>query len=263
MADTESTVVQLTPLHDAILPYPFEGVEWAIVNLGDNVETENAQMAALFESVNRHLLTLSNLRDCFVINPPSIDAVKAHHNMYVRLMKFIDANSKADTESRLDFAHITPVRRVFRRFPVRYFDVKNRWIRRWIELSLYGLGNFAQMSEANTWTNDWTIVSADEMKKPFREAYRLMCVELFNIPLDQAKKPDFLLMKGDFDAYNPSATIPTYEYLEHPYTAFFTEDRLRPASTPRVPVGAGITPEGGNTISPGEKTERDVNPIVM
>ncbi len=245
-------------LHDAILPYPYDGVQWAIVNLGDNVETENAEVAMLFEIINRHLLTLSNLRDCFVVNPPSLDAVKAHHNLYVRLLWFIDARTKADNESRLDFPHITPVRRVFRRYPVRYFDVKNRWIKRWIELALYGLSNMAQLGEANTWTNDWLESSAEEMKKPYREAYRQMAVELFNTDLETAKVKKFLLNKEDFDTYNPSANIPTFEYLEHPYTAFFTEDRLRNISTPSVPVGAGITPEGDGGVSPGEASEAAV-----
>ena len=247
-------------LHDAILPYPYEGITWAIVNLGDNVETENAAMAELFETVNRHMLTLSNMRDFFVHNPPSIDCVKAHHNMFVRLNRFIDARTKEDNESRLDFAHITPVRRKFRRYPVRYFDVKNRWCKRWIELYLYGLGNLVQMAEANTWTNDWTTVSATEMKKPFREAYRLMAVELFNADLELAKAPDFLLKPEDFTGYNPSASIPVYEWLDHPYNAFFTEDRLRDVSTPSVPVGDGITPDGAGGVSPGEASENAVRP---
>ena len=257
---TESVAAPGIALHDAILPYPFEGVTWALVNLGDNVETENAAMAELFETVNRHLLTLSNMRDCFVHNPPSIDCVKAHHNMYVRLNRFIDARTKADNESRLDFVHITPVRRKFRLYPVRYYDIKNRWCKRWIELYLYGLGNLVQMAEANTWTNDWTIISAEEMKKPFIEAYRLMAVELFNADLNESKAPNFLLNMEEFDNYNPSASIPIYEWLDHPYNAFFTEDRLRDVSTPSVPVGEGITPEGGGGVSPAEASENAVRP---
>lgn len=244
------------PIHDAILPYPFEGVTWAIPNLGDNVETENAAMAELFESVNRTLATLSNMRDAFVINPPSIEMVKAHHNMFVRLNKFVDARTKRDNQVRLDFAHVTPIRRVFRVYPVRYFDMKNRWVKRWVELALYGLTNFAQMAEANTWTNDFHEVSAREMKKPFQEAYRLMCIELFDVALADAESPEFRLSAEHFVNYNPSALIPTYEAMEHPYVAFFTEDRLRSVMSPSVPVGQGITPEGGNELSPGERTEK-------
>ena len=259
----KAAVQQLVPLHDAILPYPFQGVDWAIPNLGDNVETENASMAELFETIGRNLLTVSNMRDCFVVNPPSIAAVKAHHNMYVRLLRFIDARTKTDTEERLDFAHVSPHRRVFRIYPVRYFDMKNRWTKRWVELYIHGLTNIAQMAEANTWTNDWGVVSSKEMKRPFREAYRLMAVELFDANLDAAKSLDFLLTQADFDTYNVSATIPIYEHFDHPYTAFFTEDRLRRITTPTVPIGQGIDETGGNTISPGETTERDNAPIIQ
>jgi len=251
------------PIHDAILPFPHQGVTWAIPNLGDNVETENAAMAELFEQVNRTLLTLSNMRDCFVVNPPSLECVKAHHNMFVRLNLFIDARTKKDNQARLDFAHVTPVRRVFRVYPVRYFDQKNRWTKRWVELALYGLTNFAQMAEANTWTNDFHEVSATEMKKAFQEAYRLMCVELFGKPIDDTFDPTFRLEPSDFENYNPSALIPVYETLEHPYVAFFTEDRLRSISTPSVPIGEGIDETGGMDPSPGEKAEQAIRDQII
>ena len=239
--------------HDAILPVAWEGIQWALANLGDNTETENGSLAELFETINRHLLALSNTRDCFVVNPPSIECVKAHHNMYIRLNKFIDSRSKADNEARLDFAHITPVRRKFATYPVRYYDMKNRWTRRWVELYLYGLSNMAQLAEANTWTNDWNMVSNEEMKKPFREAYRLMVIELFDIDLETAKDVDFRLSPVNFVNYNPSALIPTYEWQEHPFVYFFTEDVLHPASARHVPISDHIdeTPHSGYTSGVG------------
>mgnify|MGYP003638954445 CR=1 FL=1 len=239
--------------HDAILPVEWQGVKWALVNLGDNTETENGSMAELLETINRHLLALSNTRDCFVVNPPSIECVKAHHNMYVRLNKFIDSRTKADNEPRLDFAHITPVRRKFATYPVRYYDQKNRWTRRWTELYLYGISNIAQLAEANTWTNDWNLVSAAEMKKPFREAYRLMAVELFDVDLEAAKDPDFRMEPAAFDNYNPSALIPTYEWQEHPFVDFFTEDVLAPGARRHIPTSDNINdaPNPGYTSGVG------------
>ena len=269
-----NTIGTIIPIHDAILPYEFEGVRWSIVNLGDNISTENAALAEAFEVINLNLATLSNMRDCFVINPPSVGLVKAHHNMFVRLIGLIDSRTKADNQERIDFAHITPVRREFRRYPVRYFDVMNRWCRRYIELYMYGLSNIVQLAEANTWTNDWTETSAKEMKKPFQEAYRLMCVDLFQIPLTEfnqvlpAATPatQFYLKEDDFLTYNPSKFIPTFEQFSHPYTAFFTEDRVRRAMTQSVPVSEGITETGGTQISPGEAGERAQNappPIIQ
>lgn len=263
LTNNEDFDAPMVPIHDAILPYPFQGVQWAIPNLGDNVETESAAMAELFETVNRGLMMFSNMRDCFVVNPPSIACVKAHHNMYIRLNKIIDARTKQDHQERLDFPHITPIRRVFRVFPVRYFDMKNRWTKRWIELCLYGLTQFAQMAEANTWTNDFNHISAHEMKKPFAEAYRLMAIELFDVGIPEADIDNFRIPAPMFETYNPSALIPTYESLEHPYTAFFTEDRLRPASSHSVPVGEGITTHGGDQISPGEAQENAVRDTII
>lgn len=281
-----AAVTNIIPRHDAILPLEWEGIKWGVVNLGDNTETENASMADLFESVNRHLASLTNTRTCFVVNPPDIDAVRAHHNMYVRLNLFIDSNTKADNEPRLDFPHITPVRRKFALYPVRYYDQKNAWTRRWTELYLYGLSNMAQLAEANTWTNDWTAVSAEEMKKPFREAYRLMAIQLFNTPLEDAKAPDFLLGKDAFDTYNPSASIPVFEYHEHPYNAFFSEDVLAAGLNRHIPVsdlideapnpgvtsGVGVPASGPNkggsptaatgTNAPAQTTPKAPNNIV-
>lgn len=258
-----SNVATIVPVHDAILPYEFEGVTWAIANLGDNEESENTAVSETFEIINRNLMSLSNMRDCFCVSPPSVAAVKYHHNCYIRLLDLIASRTKEDNQERLDLDHITPVRRKFRLYPVRYFDVKNRWLKRWIELYLYGLSNLVQLSEANTWTNDWTSTSAKLIKKPFIEAYRLMCVDLFQVPITEfnqvvpAATPvtPFLLKEEDFLTYSPSTFIPHFEWFEHPYTAFFTEDRVRRVSTPTVPIGEGITETGGTQISPGEASE--------
>lgn len=228
---------------DSIIPIEHNGVIWALPNIGDNTQTENASVAEVFELINRNLLGLTNQRDCFVVSPPSVDCVKAHHNAFVRLVRFIDSRAKADNQPRLNFAHITSVKRVFKRYPVRYFDQKNQWTRRWTELYLYGLSSLAQLSEANTWQNDWSIMSAHIMKMPFQEAYRLMCIDLFGVPAENFvvvsgidEKPQFYLTDADFSTYSPSSLISSSEYLEEPYTNFFTEDSLRSISE------IGITP---------------------
>lgn len=271
MATTQQNVsVPVIPIHDAVLPYDYDGVRFAIVNLGDNVETNNTSAAELFERVNRNLLVLTNLRDCFVPNPPSIDCVKAHHNMYVRLIRFIDSRTKKDNQSRLVAQHISPERRKFTRYPVRYFDQKNPWTVRWTELYLYFLSNLAQMAELNSWSHDWTEVSATELKRLVNEAYRLMAIDLFGKDLEVYKddKNVPLLSGEDFDNYNPSSFVPVYEYLDHPTLFAFSDDRLRDVSTPVIKPGVGVTSTGGDTLSPGEVDERRVreaqrnNPIV-
>lgn len=233
----------IVPTHDAILPWTYEGVMWAVPNVGDNIETENAAMAELFEVVGRYLLALSNMRDCFAPGPPTLKCVKMHHNCYVQVRNFVNARVKRYNQERLDVPHITPNRRAFKIYPSRYFDQKNRFTRRWTELYLYALSQWAQMAEANTWTNDIIISSAEEMVKLPREAYRLMAVELFNVEYEQAEEDGFRLTQDEFDNYNPDH-IPLIESIEHPYTAFFTEDRIRPATTMRVPLSPGVTEPG-------------------
>jgi hypothetical protein len=173
--------------------------------------------------------------------------------MYVRLCNLIDTNTKRDNVERLEAHHITHERRAFKIYPIRYFDVKNDYCRRWIELCLQALSNLAQLSE-NTWSNDWSISTAKEMKKLFREAYRLMCAELFQVPLadcenifnDDENGP-FFLTKSHFDAYDVSH-IPTIEWIKHPALGSeFTEDELRPIATPNVPVAPGVAENEKNT----------------
>ena len=118
------------PTHDAILPYMYEGVKWAIPNVGDNKETHNMAIARLFEKIGEHLQAFSVRTDCFVPGPPTLAAVKQHHNMFVRLCNLIDTNTKPDNMERLEAHHITHERRAFKIYPVRYFDVKNDYCRR-------------------------------------------------------------------------------------------------------------------------------------
>jgi hypothetical protein len=253
MADT--LVVQT---HDAILPYVYNGVTCAAVNLGDNTETNNLALARVFEKTNLYLAAMSLRTDCFLPNPPTIGFVKDFNNMYVRFCQMIDAGTKPDTMERLESAHVTNERRVFQRFPVRYFDVKNDYCKRYIELCLQGLSNLAQLSE-NTWSNDWSEVTAKEMKKLFREAYRLMCVELFGVsPSDSAKvfddKAPYFLSQEQFDTYNISARIPSVEWIAQPAIGSIpTEDEMRIGLTPRVPVAPGVPENDPN--SPARKDE--------
>jgi len=251
----------IIPTHDAILPYMFKGVKWAIPNVGDNKETMNLALARLFEKIGEHLQAFSVRTDCFVPGPPTLGAVKHHHNMFVRLCNLIDTNTKRDNMERLEAHHISHERRAFKLYPIRYFDVKNDYCRRWIELCLQGLSNIAQLSE-NTWGNDWSEPTAKEMKKLFREGYRLMCVELFRVPIATAEKvfsdeeDAFFLAAEDFSVYDVSH-IPTIEWIKHPALGSeFTEDELRPIATPNVPVAPGV--EDNDPNSPNRVLEREM-----
>lgn len=249
MADQNVNIV--VPHHDAILPYMANGVKWAVPNVGDNTETHNLAIARIFEKCGEHLQALSNLRDCFMPGPPSIAAVKMFHNMFVRLNNLIDTNIKTSQEEHLVGAHINHERRMFKIYPVRYFDVKNDYLSRWIELCLQGMSNMAQLTE-NGWQNDYTPATAVEMKKLFREAYRLMCTELFLVPLDQAKDifndaSPFYLSAEMVKAYD-NTHIPTIEWMKHPNLGLvLTEDEMRPMATRNVPVAPGVAGNDPNT----------------
>lgn len=234
----------LIPVHDAILPYEYLNVKWAIPNIGDNLETHNLSMSRIFDKINEHLQAFSLMRDCFAYNPPTVGCVKAHHNMFVRLNNIIDTVTKMDNQERLEAPHVTHERRQFKIYPVRYFDMKNDYTKRWVELGLQGLSNIAQLSE-NVWANDFSEASAREMKKLFREAYRLMCVELFQVPITEAAKvfddaEPYYLQQAQFDTYNTDH-IPEIEWIRQPALgAFLTEDEMRAIANPSVTVGEGV-----------------------
>lgn len=257
MSERESNLI--IPSHDAILPTMWGGVKWAVPNVGDNRETHNLAMAGLFDTIGEHLQAFSNLVDCFLPAPPSLAAVKAHHNMYVRLDGMVETNTKADNVERLEAHHITHERRAFKIYRTRYFDVKNRYCRRWIELALQGLGNMAQLTE-NGRSNDWSETTGREIKKLFREAYRLMCIELFQVPRADADRvfsdtEPFFLTQEHFDNYN-TAHIPQIEWMKHPgLGSEFTEDEMRDISTSNVPVAPGVKENDPNT--PQRERERD------
>src|SRR5690606_7144447 len=125
--------------HDAILPIIVEDLKMAYPNLADNTETNNSAIARVFELINYNLLCFSNLTDNFCVQPPTPTAVKFHHNMFVRLNNLIDGATRPDNAEPLEAQHITNARRAFKVYPVRYYDVRNHYCRRWIELYLQGL----------------------------------------------------------------------------------------------------------------------------
>lgn len=253
---------EFVPVHDAILPYPFKGIKWALPNVSDNFETSNASIARIFEVAGQYLQAMSVRHDCFTPQPPSLDLVKDHHNMFVRLMGLINTHTKLDNQSRLVSAHVTHERRAFKLYPVRYFDVKNIYCKRWIELYLQALGNMAQMSE-NGWPNDFSDSTAQEMKKLPREAYRLMCVELFKVPVETAvnifnEENPFFLEQANFENYDTSH-ISEIEWIQQPpLGSVYTEDELRAITTPTVPVSPGV-PENVEETPERKKERRALN----
>lgn len=245
---TQATFVAST---DAILPFMYNQIKWGVPNTGDNKETSNLSMARVFDKIGEHLQAMSVRTDCFVPGPPTVEFAKSFHNMFVRLNQLIDESTKPDNIPRLAAAHVTNERRAFKIYPVRYFDVKNDYCRRYIELCLQGLGNISQLSE-NGWENDWSEETAIEMKKLFREAYRLMCMELFQVPYTDAmkvfdNKTPFYLTQAQFDNYSVKH-IPTIEWMKFPpLGSVLTEDEMRLISTPNVPVAPGVPENDPNS----------------
>ncbi len=258
----------LVQSHDAILVHVVNGVAHAAVNLGDNTETNNLALARIFEKTNLYLAAMSLRRDCFSPNPPTVGFVKDFHNMFVRFCQMVDAGTKPDNMERLETMHVTNERRMFQRYPVRYWDVKNTYCSRYIELMLQALSNLAQMSD-NVWENDWSEVSAKEFKKLPREAYRLMCVELFGVSVsDSVKvfddKAPFFLTQEHFDKYNVSVTIPNVEWVTHPTIGSIpTEDEVRNVLTPKIPVAPGVVENNPNSPARVAEANAQASPQIV
>lgn len=248
----------VTATSDAIKSVVLHGVKWAVPNLGDNTETNNSAMARIFDIVMEHLAAFSVLTDCKTPQPPTIRAVKMFHNMFVRLDTLINTSTKTDAIERLEPAHVTHARRRFKVMPVRYFDVQSNYCRRWIELCLQGLGNMAQLTE-NKWSNDWSPATAREMKSLFREAYRLMCTELFMVPIKTAEDvfnddAPFFLTGEEIAAYS-TKHIPQVEWIRASTGGdVFTEDELRDVFTSNVIQSEGVNEDDPDT--PQRERER-------
>lgn len=225
-------------LNDAFLWYNVG--DWAdyglaVPNVGDDIETQNTTIKKLFETMGRHLFDVMWHHDAASSAPPSVNTVERICKLCVRARDIVAARAVPPGKFRLEPSHAAPAPEQFRVYPTPYFKVRNTWLQEYAGLALLCMTEMAQHQENSTpleiSTNFGEIVGGY-----VHRIYRLVGIELLNLPPVTFDKLDYTITDEQIRAYNPGVYYTSTEMTDTVPTSV----RNRPTEDDLKPLAEGI-----------------------
>ncbi|WP_437226013.1 hypothetical protein SH661x_004360 [Planctomicrobium sp. SH661] len=254
--------------HDAFLWYNVG--DWAkyglaVPNWSDDSHSQNDTIRYLVSVMGRNLQNILWHTDARLTVPPSINTLTRIHKLCTRARSILFSRSVASGTPNMEPIHALPAAEEFLLYPTPYFRVRNQWLKQYCGLVLLAQTEAIQHQE-NARPLEISEAFSGLIGQYIQRVYRLMAVELFRVPLEQASAGDFTLSEAQLAAYNPSAWFTSTEMIDTVPSLqdWPTEDQLKvltngiPISQlpqlPRWPSSpqAGVT---GTTATPAGSGE--------
>lgn len=216
---------------DAVLWYNvgiFGEIGYGVPNPSDDVGSLNPQIIDLVNVIGRNLFNLMHHEDVDLRIPPSINTLRRVHRLYIRAGQILAGNAVPPGQNNMETMHVNPGGEVFKVYPVPFFRVRNRFMKRWANWIMISLAEAMQHTE-NRKAMEISTLFAGGVGQYFTRIYQNMAIELFGKTRDEAMREGFLLTEADLTGYNPQAfftsvemvdTVPALNYV-------LTEDRLK------------------------------------
>lgn len=202
----------------------------AVPNVGDDIETDNTAIKRLFESFGRQLFDIMWHHDALSSAPPTINTVQRVCRLCTRARDVLAARAVPPGKLRLEPVHATPAPDELRVYPTPYFNVRNRWLQEYAGLALLCMAEMAQHQESST-PLDISTDFGEIVGGYVHRIYRLVGIELLQLPPANFDKLDFTITDEMLRTYNPGAFYTSVEMTDTvPSTGRKrpTEDDLRP-----------------------------------
>ena len=208
----------------------------AVPNWSDDTESKNGNIRYLLNVMGRNLQAVMFHDDARLRTPPSINTLTRVHKLCTRARDIMASRAVPENELDMESAHAEPAPEVHLVYPTPYFKVRNQWLKDYCGLILTACTEALQHQE-NAKSIEISTRFSGLVGQYIRRVYRLMAVELFKVPIADAKKPDFTLTDEQLAAYNPSSWFTSTELIDTVPQAVDqpTEDDLR-VLTDGIPV---------------------------
>lgn len=216
---------------DAVLWYNvgiFGEIGYGVPNPSDDVGSLNPQIIDLVNVIGRNLFNIMHHEDVDLRIPPSINTLRRVHRLYIRAGQILAGNAIPPGQNNMETMHVNPGGEVFKVYPVPFFRVRNRFLKRWANWIMMSLAECMQATE-NRKAIEISTLFAGQVGQYFTRVYQNMAIELFGKTREEAMRDGFLLTEADLTSYNPASfftsvemvdTVPALNYV-------LTEDRLK------------------------------------
>ena len=225
--------------HDAFLYYNVG--DWAkyglaVPNWSDDSHSQNDTIRYLTQVMGRNLQAIMLHTDARLSTPPSINTLTRIHKLCTRARSILSSRAVPAGRPNMESMHAIPAAEVFLVYPTPYFKVRNQWLKQYCGLILLSLTEAMQHQE-NAKPIEISEAFAGLVGQYVQRVYRLMAIELFRVPDEEASAPDFTISNEQLAAYNPSAWFTSTEMIDTvpSLVDWPTEDMLYPL-TEGIPI---------------------------
>lgn len=185
----------------------------AVPNFGNDQTSQNDTIRNLTEVIGRNLQGIMFHPDSRLRTPPSINTLTRVHKLVTRARSILAGRAVPANVPNLEPAHALPSPEQFLVFPTPYFKVRNAWLKQYAGLTLLCLTEAMQHQE-NARPIEISQTFAGHIGQYLHRVYRLMCTELFRVPLADAEKLDFTLSDEQLKSYNPGLWFTSTEMID-------------------------------------------------
>ena len=185
----------------------------AVPNWSNDEKSQNANIRYVCNVMGRNLQSIMFHDDARQTTPPSINTLVRLHKLCTRARDIMASRAVPENELNMESAHANPAPEVHLVYPTPYFRVRNQWLKDWCGLILTAITEAMQHQE-NATAIEISTRFTGLIGQYIQRLYRLMCVELFQVPLADAKQPDFTLTDVQLASYNPSAWFTSTELID-------------------------------------------------
>ena len=210
----------------------------AVPNYGKHMTSQNGTILYLVQVVGRNLQAVMWHADARLRTPPSINTLVRIHKLCTRARSILASRAVPANKAYMEPAHAIPAPEDFLVYPTPYFKVRNPWLKDYAGLILLALTEAMQHQE-----NGRPIEISEDFSgligQYVHRVYKLMAVELFRVPAEEAEKPDFTLSEEQLKSYDPSSWFTSTEMIDTvpDLASWPTEDDLE-VLTSGIPVSS-------------------------
>lgn len=248
--------------HDAFLWYNVG--DWgqyglAVPNFGNDRRSMNDTIRYLCEVTGRQLQAIMFHGDARSRRPPSINTLTRIHKLCTRARSILASRAVPANVPNMESAHAIPAAEDFLVYPTPYFKVRNPWLKQYAGLALLALTEAYQHTD-NAQALEISGQFAGLFGQYIQRIYRLLAVELFRVPFEEANQPTFTLSNEQLVGYHPEEWFTSTELIDTvpDFDMICTEDQLEVLTngipTSHLPLlgrwpGGSLSTSGGSTSS--------------
>lgn len=185
----------------------------AVPNHGTKTHSQNSNIRYLTNVIGKNLQAVMFHQDASQTSPPSPNTIARIHKLCTRARDVMASRAVPENAFRMESSHANPSPEVHLVYPTPYFAVRNPWLKDYATLILTALTEAMQHQE-NANALEITEAFTGLIGQYIQRVYRLISVELLQIPMSEASKPDFTLTTAQLTEYRPSAYFTSTEMVD-------------------------------------------------